>query len=162
MTKDEKFQLVESFIIKNRDAHYRLAYSYVRNKENALDIIQESVVKALQSIDRLNELAYLKTWFYRILVNTAVDFIRKHKRMTVTDDAILDTLLPPKENELTDIDLQDAINQLDPLEKSIIILRFFEDLKISEVATVLNKNNNTIKTNLYRILKKLRIEIGEE
>lgn len=162
MTKDEKFQLVESFIIENRDAHYRLAYSYVRNKENALDIIQESVVKALQSIDRLNELAYLKTWFYRILVNTAVDFIRKHKRMTVTDDAILDTLLPPKENELTDIDLQDAINQLDPLEKSIIILRFFEDLKISEVATVLNKNNNTIKTNLYRILKKLRIEIGEE
>lgn len=162
MTKDEKFQLVESFLIENREAHYRLAYSYVRNKENALDIVQDSIVKALQSIHRLKEIAFLKTWFYRILVNTSLDFIRKHKRMMVTDDAVLSSLLPHAQNELADADLQNAINRLDPFEKSLIILRFFEDLKIDEVATILNENKNTIKTKLYRTLKKLRLVVGEE
>ena len=70
MTKNEKFELVENFIVENREAHYRLAYSYVRNKENALDIVQDAILKALSSIDRLEEIAYLKTWFYRIIVNT--------------------------------------------------------------------------------------------
>ena len=42
MTRNEKFKLVEDFIVENREAHYRLAFSYVRNKENALDIVQEA------------------------------------------------------------------------------------------------------------------------
>lgn len=161
MTKNEKFLQVERFLIENQNAHYRLAYSYVKNKENALDIIQESIYKALQSIDRLDEIKYLKTWFYRILVNTSIDFIRKHQRMTVMDDEILDGYLPKTEDEQTDMDLLDALNSLTAKEKSLIILRFFEDLKIDEVAAVLEENVNTTKTKLYRTLKKLRLEIGE-
>ncbi|WP_342514184.1 RNA polymerase sigma factor [Sporosarcina sp. FSL K6-1522] len=162
MTKNEKFELVERFIVENREAHYRLSYSYVKNKENALDIVQESILKALRSIDRLDDISYLKTWFYRIIVNTAIDFIRKHQRMTVMDDDILDIHLPQLEDEMTDMDLQNAINQLPPKYKSIIILRFFEDLKIDEIAEVTGDNANTVKTRLYAALKKLRIEVGEE
>ncbi|AXI00782.1 RNA polymerase subunit sigma-70 [Sporosarcina sp. PTS2304] len=162
MTTKEKFQLVESFLVENQETHYRLAYSYVRNKENALDIVQDSIVKALQSIHGLKEISFLKTWFYRILVNTAIDFIRKHKRMTVTEDAVLNTLLPHVQNEPSNTDLQNAINRLDPFEKSLIILRFFEDMKIDEVAIILNENKNTIRTKLYRTLKKLRLVVGEE
>lgn len=148
--------------MENREAHYRLAYSYVRNKENALDIVQESIFKALNSIDRLEEITYLKTWFYRILVNTSIDFIRKHQRMTVMDDDILSTHLPQTEDEMIDMDLRDAIDQLAPYDKTLIILRFFEDLKIDEIATVMNDNINTIKSRLYRILNKLRIKVGED
>ncbi|WP_318617841.1 RNA polymerase sigma factor [Sporosarcina sp. YIM B06819] len=162
MTKNEKFKLVEQFIVDNREAHYRLAYSYVRNKENALDIVQDAIVKALHSVDRLDEPAYMKTWFYRIVVNTAIDFIRKHQRVTVMDDVILDSFLPQLEDDITDIDLQNAIDQLPPKYKSLIILRFFEDLKIDEIAEVTGDNVNTVKTRLYAALKKLRIEIGEE
>ncbi|MEV9641271.1 sigma-70 family RNA polymerase sigma factor [Mammaliicoccus sciuri] len=162
MTKKEKFELVENFIVENREAHYRLAYSYVRNKENALDIVQESIFKALKSIDRLEEITYLKTWFYRILVNTSIDFIRKHQRMTVMDDDILSMHLPQAEDEIIDMDLRDAIDQLAPYDKTLIILRFFEDLKIDEIATVMNDNINTIKSRLYRILNKLRIKVGED
>jgi RNA polymerase sigma-70 factor, ECF subfamily len=162
MTKNEMFELVESFIVENREAHYRLAYSYVRNKENALDIVQESILKALHSVDRLDELAFLKTWFYRIVVNTAIDFIRKHRRLTLMKDDILDIYLPQLENDITDIDLQNAINQLPPKYRTLIILRFFEDLKIDEIAEVTGDNVNTVKTRLYAALKKLRIEVGEE
>ncbi|WP_210470811.1 RNA polymerase sigma factor [Sporosarcina sp. 6E9] len=162
MTKKEKFKLVEKFILENREAHYRLAYSYVRNKDTALDIVQESILKALNSIDRLDEIAYMKTWFYRIIVNTSIDFIRKHQRVTVMDDEILSVHLPQLEDEMTDMDLQDAIDQLPSTDKTLIILRFFEDLKIEEIAAITDENINTTKTRLYRALKRLRIEVGED
>lgn len=162
MTKKEKFKLVEKFIIENREAHYRLAYSYVRNKETALDIVQESILKALNSIDRLEEINYLKTWFYRIIINTSIDFIRKNQRVTVMEDDVLSIHLPQLEDEMTDIDLQEAINQLSPKYKTLIILRFFEDLKIDEIAEITGQNINTVKTRLYSALKKLRIEVGED
>ncbi|WP_438313403.1 RNA polymerase sigma factor [Sporosarcina sp. FA9] len=162
MTRNEKYKLVEDFIIENREAHYRLAYSYVRNKENALDIIQDAIEKALKSIDRLIEIRYLKTWFYRIIVNTAIDFIRKHQRMTFMDDDILSLYLPNVEDELADIDLQEAIDQLPLPYKNVIILRFFEDLQIDEISKVTGLNMNTVKTRLYAALKKLRLEVGEE
>lgn len=162
MTKREKFKLIESFVIENREAHYRLAYGYVRNKENALDIVQEAILKALRSVDKLEEIAYLKTWFYRILVNTAIDFIRKHKRMTVMEDEILGIHLPKQKDERPDMDLQRLIDQLPTKYKTIILLRFFEDMKIEEIAEITGNNINTVKTRLYAALKKLRLEIGEE
>ena len=162
MTKKEKFKLVEAFIIENREAHYRLAYSYVKNKETALDIVQDAIVKALNSIDKLDEMAYLKTWFYRIVVKTAIDFIRKHQRISIMEDEILDLHLPKSVDQMTDMDLQDAIDQLPPTYKTLIILRFFEDLKIDEIAEITGLNVNTTKTRLYRALKILRIEVGED
>ena len=162
MTKTDKLKLLENFITENREAHYRLAYSYVKNKENALDIVQDSILKALKSIDRLEEIIYLKTWFYRIIVNTSIDFIRKHQRVTVMDDDVLSVHLPQLEDEMTDMDLQEAIDQLPPKYKTLIILRFFEDLKIDEIAAITDQNINTVKTRLYSALKKLRIEVGGE
>jgi len=162
MTKIDKLKLLESFITEHQEAHYRLAYSYVRNKENSLDIVQDSILKALRSIDRLEEINYLKTWFYRIIVNTSIDFIRKHRRVTVMDDDILVVHLPQLEDEMTDMDLREAIDQLPPKYKTLIILRFFEDLKIDEIAEITGHNVNTVKTRIYRALKKLRIEVGED
>ena len=162
MTKDEKFELVERYIIENQQAYYRLAYSYVKNKENALDIVQEAVFKALRSIDKLDEVNYLKTWLYRIIVNTAIDFIRKHERVSIMEDEILESHLPASKNELSDLDLQEAVEQLPPLYKTIIILRFFEDLKLEEIAEITGDNLNTVKTRLYAALRKLRVEMGEE
>lgn len=162
MTNKEKIQILETFLIENKEAHYRIAYGYVRSKENALDIVQDAIIKALQSIDRLKEMNYLKTWFYRILVNTAIDFIRKYKRLIIMDDETINAVLPETTNEIADLDLQDAVNELKPNEKTLIILRFFEDMKIEEIAEVLGDNVNTVKTRLYRVLKKLRVEMGEE
>lgn len=162
MTKEEKFELVERYIIENHQTYYRLAYSYVKNKENALDIVQEAVFKALRSIDKLEEVNYLKTWLYRIIVNTAIDFIRKHERVSIMEDEILESHLPASKNELSDLDLQEAVEHLPPLYKTIIILRFFEDLKLEEIAEITGDNLNTVKTRLYAALRKLRVEMGEE
>ena len=61
-----------------------------------------------------------------------------------------------------DIDLKRALFELPDEERIIVELKYFEDMKLDDIATILNENVNTIKTRLYRSLKKLRIRLEEE
>jgi len=159
MKKNERFKFVESHILANKEAYYRTAYSYVKNKEDALDIVHDSIYKALKSVDTLQNKEYIKTWFYRILVNTAIDFLRKNKKLTVMEDEILEVHAEAVEDHYTDLDLEKALDLLPPPYKTIIILKYFEDLKLTDIATILDENLSTIKTRLYSGLKKLRVEM---
>jgi len=86
MGKDNLEKQIVDYVIKNKESHYRLAFSYVKNTDDALDIVQESIYKAISTLDTLKTPSYLKTWFYRILVNTSIDFLRKRKKLMVVDD----------------------------------------------------------------------------
>lgn len=160
MGKKEQYKILEKYIVQNKEAHYRMAYSYVKNKDDALDIVQESIYKALNSVGKIENIQYIKTWFYRILINTALDFIRKNNRISYFDD--MDLNADSKEDKYENFDLQNALDNLQPQYKTIIILRYFEDLKITDIAEILGENVNTIKTRLYSGLKKLRIELNDE
>ena len=71
------------FIKNNQDYFFRVAFSYVKNQDQALDIVQEAIVKALQKRYTLRHIEYLKTWFYRILVNECYSTIKKSKKLIV-------------------------------------------------------------------------------
>ncbi|MDF2891143.1 MAG: polymerase, sigma-24 subunit, subfamily [Clostridia bacterium] len=152
---------LEAHVITYKDRYYRLAYSYVRNSEDALDIVQDSIIKALLSIESLKEPSFIATWFYRIIVNTSLDFLRKNKKLVLLDEEILCSIETGEADKYPDIDLQAALEALPHDCRSIIILRYFEDLKLEEIAEVLDENINTIKTRLYKSLKRLRIKIEE-
>ncbi len=154
--------LFTEFIIENKENFYRLAFSYVKNREDALDIVQDSIHKAIKSYHTLQNENVLKSWFYRIVVNTSLDFLRKHKRVTILDDETMEYLSQGEEDKYDNIDLARALEQLPSEYRTIIILRYFEDLKIEEVAAVLEENTNTIKTRLYKALKLLRIEMKDD
>ena len=160
MFKSLKRTKVEKYIIDNKDSFYRIAYSYTKNEEDALDVVQESMYNALYSVENIKEVNYIKTWFYKILVRTSIDFIRKNRKYNnMTDIDLIDET--GEYDKYTDLDLRRALEEL-PIEyKSIIILRFFEDLKIEEVAIILDENVNTVKTRLYTALKKLKLKIEE-
>ena len=161
MNKDELQNLIADYVIKNKENHYRLAYSYVKNVDNALDIVQESILKAFLSIDSLKSSDYIKTWFYRIIVNTSLDFLRKQKRL-VLDEEIISQYDSGVIDEYQDIDLKEALEELPDKYRTVIVLRYFEDLKIEEIAEILEENINTIKTRLYTALKKLHILYKED
>jgi len=161
MGKKNTYDTVAEFITESRNSYYRLAYSYVHNKEDALDIIQDSICKALSSVKTLDQPEMVKTWFYRIVVNTSLDFIRKNKRYVYVEDEILEAVAPYAEDQYEDVDLQNAINRLPTMNKTIIILRFYEGLKLEEIARILNENVNSTKTRLYSTLKKLKLDLEE-
>lgn len=85
MANNKLEKQLENYIIENKELFYRLAYSYVKNIDDALDVVQESIYKAFSSIDSLKNFDYIKTWFYRIIVNVSLDLLRKRKREVVTD-----------------------------------------------------------------------------
>ncbi|WP_090817272.1 RNA polymerase sigma factor [Paenibacillus sp. yr247] len=149
-------------ITEHKENVYRLAYSYVKNSEDALDIVQDSIHKAFASSDSLRNTASIKSWFYRIVVNTSLDFLRKHKRIQVVDETMLESFAQGSEDVYSNIDLEKALDELPTMYRSIITLRYFEDLKIDEIADVLKENSSTIKTRLYQALRLLRIKMIDE
>lgn len=161
MIRSNKEKEIEAYILQNKEMHYRLAYSYVKNKEDALDIVQESIYKAIVSMESLKNPTYIKTWFCRIIVNTSLDFLRKRKRLIIGDEEILEAYDSGTIDYYEDIDLRKALADLPDNYRSIIILRYFEDFKIKEVAEILDENINTVKARLYKALEKLRIKMND-
>lgn len=150
-----KYKLLVNYIENNQDQFYRVAYSYTKSKEDSLDIVQDAILKALKSYKSIREINYMKTWFYRILMNTCMSHFRKNKPLMLLDMEV-------QHEDKSYMDLYDALDFLSDLDKSIIILRYFEDLKFKEIAEVLNLNLNTIKTKHTKILKKLKKYLIEE
>ncbi|MBN6189008.1 sigma-70 family RNA polymerase sigma factor [Aneurinibacillus sp. BA2021] len=160
--KNKLEKVLIRFITENKENVYRLAFSYVKNKENALDIVQDSIHKALLSSKTLKSEDSMKSWFYRIVVNTSLDFLRKQKKIQLVDDKTLELHSPTSKDVYHDIDLEKALEELPYAFRTVIVLRYFEDLKIEEIAEVMNENISTVKTRLYQGLRKLRVKMSDE
>lgn len=143
---------------ERRSQLYRVAYCYVKNEQDALDIVSDAVFKGLVALPRLREPEFFDTWLTRIVVNTALSHLRKGgNRPWEQEELPLD--IPEEENGLTQeesLDLYAALDTLTPDERTYVILRFFEDRPFREMAEILNLPEATVKSRLYRILKKLR------
>lgn len=163
MDYDGAERLFVPFIRGNKERFYLLAYSYTKNEQDALDIVQDSIQKALQSLHRLQYEEQLKSWFYKIVVNTALDFLRKQKRVHVMEEGQLEFFTPSQQDQYENPDLEVALEQLPTMYREVVILRYFEDLKIQDIAHILNVNINTVKSRLYKALTLLKIQLqGEE
>lgn len=155
-------QILIQCITENKENVYRLAYSYVKNSQDALDIVQDSIQKAFSSSGKIKNSTSIKSWFFRIIVNTALDFLRKQKKIQIADDQTLEYYSPPSNDVYPNIDLERAMNALPLPYRSVIVLRYFEDLKIEEIAEVLDENISTVKTRLYQGLNKLRETLRDD
>lgn len=113
MSDRKKEQAVERALTEGYEKYYRLAYSYVHNEADALDIVQEAAYKAILKSDSLKEPQYVETWVYRIVINEACSFLRSRK----------------------------------------------ESVDVEEIAKILDENLSTVKSRLYRVMKKLRLNL---
>jgi RNA polymerase sigma-70 factor (ECF subfamily) len=152
--------MLKKYLLENRESHYRMAYSYTKNQEDALDVLQDSIEKAFRAFKRGSEPEMLNSWFYRILINTAIDFIRKNNRLTYMESEKMEYMLT-HEDHYRDFDLETALEKLPHKYRTIVVLRYFEDMKLHEIAKVLDENTNTIKTRLYKSLELLRMDLQE-
>lgn len=156
--KQELEAIIEAQLVADYKKLYRLAYSYVRNENDALDIVQESAYKAIKNSRSLKNPQYVGTWIYRIVINESISFLRKHKQQTVE----LYEADGEMEDRYTDLDLQQALEQLEPLDRTVVVLRFFEGMQLNQIAQTLDENLSTVKSRLYRSLKKLKLSLTDE
>ena len=152
-------------MMENRKRLYCIAYSYVKNEQDALDIISEASCKGLLNLKNLDKAEYFFAWMTKIIVNTAIDFIRKNARfVTLPEEAgggVGEAYLagdvqmaePDRESLL---DLYRALDTLEPEERTYIVLRYFEAYNFREIAEMLGMPESTVKSRAYRALGKMK------
>lgn len=150
-------EILIDYVKKNQEKLYRIAFSYSKNEETALDIVQEAITRALKNINKLKNEEYVKTWFYRILINECLQYIKKNKRIITCELQEIENKIVWNDNISIDgIDVYKYVQTLNEKLKTVIILRFFEDMKIDEIAKITKTNANTVKSRLYKGLKELK------
>lgn len=141
---------------------YKIAYSYAKDEQKALDILQETIYKGLLNIKRLSKPNFFKTWITKILINISIDYVKQDsKEIYFTDDiSLVDN---PKSITVEErLDLYDAIDRLRDTYKMVIILKYFNDMSDEEIALSVAMNINTVKSHLRRAKKELKDILKED
>ncbi len=141
------------------EALYRTAISYLKNEGDALEAIQEVTYRAYRSIKTVKEPAYFKTWLIRIMMNYCHDVIKKSNR-EVLEESIL--TMQGITEDLTFLEVEEALLTLSDYERELLHLKYFEDVKIKDIAVMWNTPEGTIKTRLHKALRALRAGFEEK
>lgn len=148
------------YIRENQNKLYKIAYTYTKDQELALDVVQEAITKALENINKLKNEEFVKTWFFRILINESLKSIKKNKNKLECELTENEIYLNNNEEKIVEnIDMYNNLQKLNNKLKTVIILRFFENLKIEEIAIITNTNISTVKSRLYKGLNEMKKEI---
>lgn len=138
---------------------YRMAYVYVKNRDDALDLVQEVAYQSFKNIRTLKNPEYFKTWLMKITINCALNLLNKNKKVVPLNSEV------PIGMEEGDIALSISLHQLiDTLkddEKSVILLKYYDDRTLKEISEILGIPLGSAKSVLYRALEKLRQNIKE-
>ncbi|KGR81859.1 RNA polymerase [Lysinibacillus odysseyi 34hs-1 = NBRC 100172] len=140
---------------------YRIAFTYVKNQNDALDVVQETAYRSFKKIDTLKRPEYFKTWLIKIAINCAIEFVRKNKKVILLKPEDEEFIGSVDEDVSLSITLQELLDRLNEDEKGVVILKFYQGYSFKEIADLLNIPLGTAKSVLYRALQKLRKDFKE-
>ncbi|RUT31960.1 sigma-70 family RNA polymerase sigma factor [Paenibacillus zeisoli] len=138
---------------------YGIAYSYLRNEADALEVLQETVCRAWMKCGKLKDPDTFIPWLYRILMNCCVDELRRRRRVDVISQE-------PQQGtiEMVDVnklDIERVLNRMKPKYRHALMLKYYQDMTVPEIARILEKPEGTIKTWIHQGLKQLRGQIEQ-
>lgn len=169
----------EDLVGRYQQRAYRLAWSILRDAEDARDLSQEAFVRLFQAAGSFRGRARFSTWFYRLLVNLCLDHRRKHRswrQMFAREERSGDDGASAlDEQAAVTVDPVDALGhehvlarvwemaaRLSPQQRAVLALHVQDDLPMSEVATVMGCAEATARVHLHRALAALRAMLGKE
>ena len=143
------------------EALFRTALYYGSKYEIAEDLLQQTVVDAIQHFPQLRNQAYFKTWITRILINNFKQYYRKSKFVEVVSmdkeiyfddscDSVLESLY-----------IQELLEKLNHKYRTVVVLKYINNMTIDEISQVLKIPQSTVKSRLYRALRKLENEVSK-
>ena len=148
----------EDVLYRYQDTVYRIAFTYCRNASEAEDIAQEVFVRYFTKTPVLTGEDHLKAWLIRVAINTSKSHLRS---------SWLRKTVPLSEQEChiaedsTNYDLYNAIMALSQKYRAVVILYYFEDYSVREIAKILGRTETAIQTQLQRAREKLKKELKE-
>ena len=146
----------EKLVKQESEKLYKTAFLYVRNKEDALDILQETIYKAYISINQVKQPEFFTSWLTKILIRTAYDFLRNNKKIILDESLLKNVTAASKTNMEGKMDLVNAISTLKQDYQTVIILFYYHDLSIRCIGETMGVPENTVKTQLRRAKMELK------
>ena len=158
-------------VSRYQERAYRLAWSILRNSEDARDVSQEAFIRLFEAAGSFRGRSKFSTWFYRILVNLCLDHKRKHRwwKLWARDDGdergepLLERQPAPVtdpvdklSSERTMKNLGAAVDRLAPRQRAAVLLRVQEDMATYDIARVLKCSEATVRVHLHRALATLK------
>lgn len=138
-----------------------MAFVYMKNEHDAVDVVQETILKAYEKMNTLKEPAYFKTWLIKIVINTCLSKLKRSEKLIHIDEKHLALLQVTSADFSLKLTLQSLIDELSTEEKNVILLHFYQGYSFKETSEFLEIPLGTAKSVCYRAIKKLRIQIEE-
>lgn len=148
-----------------QDKLYHMAYRMLNNRQEAEDVVQDTFLRVYKNLDRFDETLKFSTWIYRIATNLCIDRLRKRKPTYSLDaesqeyDGLDGYSMIPSDNRTPESELilsdtqriiHQAMESLPPKYKSVMMLRYIQDMSLQEVGDILDMPVTTIKTRVHR------------
>jgi len=145
----------------------QLAYLIVKDKGIAEDITQEVFLKAYRGLDQFRQESSVKTWLYRIAINESRKYLRSWSFRQIFSTYLSKKELGPEKvadtnveaavmQRLSKVQIAERVMMLSPLYRKVMILHYYEDLSIKEIAHVLDISEDAVRTQLHRARKNFR------
>ena len=149
--------LLEQYIKEHRGTVFRLAYSYVKNRENADDITQDVFMRLFTTAQTFADDAHVKAWLIRVTVNLAKDMLKSgwyRSREELPDNIPVET----REEQW----LLESVKRLKPEYAAVIYLFYYEGYSVKEIAALRRTTSSAVKTRLNRARNQLRELLTKE
>jgi RNA polymerase sigma-70 factor (ECF subfamily) len=149
----------EELIRRMQRRVYGFSYQHLRDLDEAQDLTQEIFVKLYRNLDRFDQTRPFEPWFWKLAANTAINYRRK--RVPTPSDRSADDAAAAPERAQHDPVLVEALAELDPSYRMPLLLHYYADLSLEQVALTLNLTIPAIKSRLHRARALLRNALAE-
>lgn len=136
----------------HKEALLRTAFAFLKDEHSALEALQETTYRAYKKIHTVKNSAYLKTWLIRIMMNYCQDQLKKNKRLVMDGRANEASTT----SNFEQLELAEALASLNEKEQQLIYLKYFQDVKIKDIAALEKVPEGTVKSRLHKTLRTLR------
>lgn len=126
---------------------YNTARSIIKKDEDVADALQETILKAFKSLHSLRESSFFKTWIFRILINECRSILAKRSHIVPVSDVPTSSLTS---KDYENVELRELVDELDEQQRIVIVLYYFEDMSIRQVAETLEISESAVKMRLNR------------
>ena len=151
-TEEEKFY---EQVSEQKRKLYGIAYSYLRNEADSLEVLQEATYRAWTKRNSLRDAERFVPWLTRILINCCNDELKRRKRSTVVETVRSEDGVMEMRSDRR-LDMEQALDGVKPKYRQVIVLKYYRDMTLTDIAEVLGKPEGTVKTWLNKGLKQLR------
>lgn len=159
--KPDRTSSFDKILLSYDDMISRLCLGYSQSKEEFEDLRQDVYVNIWQGLEKFRGESSVKTWIYRVTLNTCVSTIRKRAKsgypLMLNEIADIADESPDRLQQIAD--LYSSIDSLSPVDKAIVML-WLDELSYDEIATLVGMPRNTVATRLHRAKQKLRVVLS--